>query len=323
MSVAPQLGTKSGHDWLIVGSISPLSSTHESTLKLGTVTQNWIEVSRALLRKFHEDLGHILRHARVTGSEAASVLFGKARPFTSRSLAAARQQARPHGSRVRRESHARFCERPVVQFHRPTHPGGGRDYRKSRKGDWQQPSLKLNTAEPGTVACTCTLILARRTRSVCREVANGSLSRQGERVRSSDNSYKIAAGQPSIPETRGNVLGTRAARRTRVRSAFKNDRENEPNMTTYPLEFHRRSEQKWAHRAQGSSARESTPRAVRVASSQRGQHRPGQSELRDILARRPWLPAIGRWLWAEYYAVEQPLPERLAALLKELKGRRH
>src|SRR6266478_1923932 len=28
----------------------------------------------------------------------------------------------PDGSRVRRESHARFCERPVVQFRRPTHP---------------------------------------------------------------------------------------------------------------------------------------------------------------------------------------------------------
>ena len=28
----------------------------------------------------------------------------------------------PDGSRVRRESHARFCERPVVKFHRPTHP---------------------------------------------------------------------------------------------------------------------------------------------------------------------------------------------------------
>ena len=27
----------------------------------------------------------------------------------------------PDGSRVRRESHARFCERPVVKFHRPTH----------------------------------------------------------------------------------------------------------------------------------------------------------------------------------------------------------
>src|SRR5215471_4655328 len=30
----------------------------------------------------------------------------------------------PDGSRVRRESHARFCERPVVKFHRPTQPFG-------------------------------------------------------------------------------------------------------------------------------------------------------------------------------------------------------
>src|SRR5712664_72127 len=28
----------------------------------------------------------------------------------------------PDGSRVRRESHARFCQRPVVKFRRPTHP---------------------------------------------------------------------------------------------------------------------------------------------------------------------------------------------------------
>ena len=28
----------------------------------------------------------------------------------------------PDGSRVRRESHARFCERPAVKFHRPTQP---------------------------------------------------------------------------------------------------------------------------------------------------------------------------------------------------------
>jgi Anti-sigma factor NepR len=95
-------------------------------------------------------------------------------------------------------------------------------------------------------------------------------------------------------------------------------------MATYPLEFHRRSEQKWAHRVQASSAWESTSRAVRVASSQRGQHAPGHSEPRDILARRPWLQAIGQWLRAEYDAVDQPVPERLAALLKELKlkGRR-
>ncbi len=58
-------------------------------------------------------------------------------------------------------------------------------------------------------------------------------------------------------------------------------------------------------------------RAVRVASSQRGQHAPGHSEPRDILARRPWLQAIGQWLRAEYNAVEQPVPERLAVLLKQ------
>src|SRR6266404_3407482 len=28
----------------------------------------------------------------------------------------------PDGSRVRRESHARFCERPLVKFHRPSQP---------------------------------------------------------------------------------------------------------------------------------------------------------------------------------------------------------
>jgi RNA-directed DNA polymerase len=36
----------------------------------------------------------------------------------------------PDGSRVRRESHARFCERPVVKFHRPTHPFGPHRYKK-------------------------------------------------------------------------------------------------------------------------------------------------------------------------------------------------
>jgi hypothetical protein len=50
---------------------------------------------------------------------------------------------------------------------------------------------------------------------------------------------------------------------------------------------------------------------------------PGKSESRDILARRPWLLAIGQWLRTEQNPVEQPVPERLAALLKELKGRRH
>src|ERR1035438_10443477 len=40
----------------------------------------------------------------------------------------------PDGSRVRRESHARFCERPVVKFHRPTQPFRPRRS-KNRKGE--------------------------------------------------------------------------------------------------------------------------------------------------------------------------------------------
>jgi hypothetical protein len=104
---------------------------------------------------------------------------------------------------------------------------------------------------------------------------------------------------------------------------LQNDHENEPDMTTYPLDFHRRSEQKWLLRAQASSARESTPRAALVGGSQHGQHRPGESERRDILARTPWLREIGQWLRAEYNAADQRIPERLAALLEELKGRRH
>ncbi len=88
-------------------------------------------------------------------------------------------------------------------------------------------------------------------------------------------------------------------------------------MTTYPLEFHRRSEQKWALRAQVSSARESPPRAALV-----GNRRSDQPERRGMLAEMPWLREIGHWLRAGYDAVDQPVPERLAMLLKELKGRR-
>src|SRR5262245_11253645 len=93
-------------------------------------------------------------------------------------------------------------------------------------------------------------------------------------------------------------------------------------MTTYPLEFHRRSEQKWAVRTQAASARESTPQAARVGHSQRRQREPGRSEARDILGRTPWLREIGRWLRAGYDGVDHSVPPHLAALLKELKRRR-
>ena len=44
------------------------------------------------------------------------------------------------------------------------------------------------------------------------------------------------------------------------RPAFKNERGSEPHMTVYPVEFHRRSEQKWAHRAELARASEGAPR---------------------------------------------------------------
>jgi hypothetical protein len=88
-------------------------------------------------------------------------------------------------------------------------------------------------------------------------------------------------------------------------------------MTAYPLEFHRRSERKWALRTQ--AARESTSRAARAGNDeQRGS---GRSESRDILGRSPWLREIGRCLRVGYDAVDHPIPEHLAALLKKLKGR--
>jgi hypothetical protein len=156
--------------------------------------------------------------------------------------------------------------------------------------------LDLNWREPGTRGCTCTLTSVGE---CCREVTSGGLSGQGQRVRSSEHAYKIAARESSIPETRGNVLGTSAERRARDRSTFENDRENEPDMTTYPLEFHRRSEQKWVFR------------------SQREQRRASESERRDVLAQMPLLREIGQCLRAGYDAVGQPIPERLVALLKE------
>jgi hypothetical protein len=46
----------------------------------------------------------------------------------------------------------------------------------------------------------------------------------------------------------------------------------------------------------------------------------GQSERRHISPRRLLLVAIGQVLGAGYTAVERPMPERLAALLKKLEG---
>jgi len=38
----------------------------------------------------------------------------------------------------------------------------------------------------------------------------------------------------------------------------------------------------------------------------------------DVAPRKPWLMAIGRALAAQYTLAREPVPERLAALLKKL-----
>src|SRR5450755_1847676 len=53
------------------------------------------------------------------GSLNGSLRCGRISSFTGNSVWSG---CLPDGSRVRRESHARFCERPVVKFHRPTQP---------------------------------------------------------------------------------------------------------------------------------------------------------------------------------------------------------
>jgi len=144
--------------------------------------------------------------------------------------------------------------------------------------------------------------------------------RRGVRIEIRPSSQSNRPGTTSCGCTL--TLAARADRRTRMRSAFKNERETSLPMTTYPLEFHRYFEQKWAQRAHMSSACESTVRASRVVAARMSSVGRAKSEGGDILTRIPWLREIGQGLRAEYNPTEQPVPERLAALLKELRGRR-
>ena len=76
-------------------------------------------------------------------------------------------------------------------------------------------------------------------------------------------------------------------------------------MAIYPLEFYRRAEEKWRRRSKSLRAA--------VTGS------PSKKEGDDTLVRWPWLLAIGQGLQSEYAVLnKQPLPKRLAALLKKL-----
>src|ERR1700680_2911129 len=91
MGTTPRLGWESRHDWLFVGSTSHCFASDERVPRPNRSRQHWF--SRALLRKIQDRLGKILCRARVSSSEAASLLIQEVRKhhFANRSWAALRR----------------------------------------------------------------------------------------------------------------------------------------------------------------------------------------------------------------------------------------
>ena len=92
MATAPQLGSDSGHDWLLVSSSGPPSTGHETVLKSSKPRLFWLSSAEALLLDYHDQLRNIFRHARIRSGAAASLLIQKVRKqnFAKRALAALR-----------------------------------------------------------------------------------------------------------------------------------------------------------------------------------------------------------------------------------------
>jgi hypothetical protein len=97
-------------------------------------------------------------------------------------------------------------------------------------------------------------------------------------------------------------------------SSLGEEPETEPDMPIYPLEFRKRSEEKWKRRA-GESG--STSRTAQTGKN-RNDLAPQQNN-GAILSRWPWLLAIGQGPQSEYAALKQPVEKRLVALLKKLR----
>jgi 1A family penicillin-binding protein len=88
-------GSKSEHDWLIVGSAGHEGPEHDHPLMPAGWGQNWIEAASAVLRTFHRHSRRVLDHARVAGREAALLLLPKVRALAYRSWAALRSSVHP------------------------------------------------------------------------------------------------------------------------------------------------------------------------------------------------------------------------------------
>src|SRR5262245_34855348 len=104
----------------------------------------------------------------------------------------------------------------------------------------------------GTEVCTCTLTFAQRSRSNGMASENGAPRRHGSLV----------------SQTLQNRFGKAADRRSRSvkhlsTPSLQNARQKEQDMTAYPVEFHRRLEQKWASRIDQISHRRQDNTAAR------------------------------------------------------------
>src|SRR5262249_50198080 len=88
-----------------------------------------------------------------------------------------------------------------------------------------------------------------------------------------------------------------------------------PTMPIYPLEFSKRSEEKWRRRAEERGSTSRTPQTGKDGTVI------GSALQHDgaFASRWHWLLAIGQGLQSEYASLKQPVEKRLVALLKKLK----
>ena len=92
MSSAPPVGSQSGHDWLVVGTVNPPSPEVESALKPNKSLQDWFAALTALLGKFEDRSANFFRTARIVGGGAVFALLNKVR---DQSFQNSRRRPRP------------------------------------------------------------------------------------------------------------------------------------------------------------------------------------------------------------------------------------
>jgi penicillin-binding protein 1A len=77
MSSALPVGSQSGHDWLVVGTVTPPEV--ESALESNKSLQDWFAALTALLRKFEDRSANFFRATRIAGAGAVFALLNKVR----------------------------------------------------------------------------------------------------------------------------------------------------------------------------------------------------------------------------------------------------